>query len=717
MDKTINDMKKIKEQGYQWNYVSVGGVTRVAITSGEDIAHLGELDQKKWTVLSCPVKGLEFEEKTLALIDKDGDGRVRAQEVIEAADWLTSVIKDKDSILKGESTLPLANINTDNEKGAGLYNSAKKILENLGLEKDSIGIEDTADTVAIFAKTRFNGDGVVTEASTDDEELKKVISACVASFGGIADRSGAAGVNADILEKFYAALADYSAWKAAAEADKAGIFPYGDDTESALASCEAIKDKVADYFMRCKLIKFYDAAADAVDISAEKVVAISDKNLATCADEIAQYPLARPGKDQILPFDAVNPAWQDAFAKAAGFVFKDKTQITEAEWNEALASFGAYTAWKSSKKGTEVEGLGLEAVEAFLKDDRKADILALIAEDEAVKAEAEGIDEVCKLTYLYRDFYKLLKSYISFYDFYSPEAQDKAIFEAGELYIDERCCKLCIKVEDMSKQAEIAMSNMFLVYCACTSKTKGQTINIVAALTAGDTGDLRPGKNGIFYDREGNDWDATIIGIVDNPISIRNAFWAPYRKFARFISEKIDKAAAEKDAASFEKLQAAAPTEDKTKQVFDIAKYAGLFAAVSVGMAALGAAFAAVIAVIKGLVWWKWLVVIAAIILVISGPSCFIAWRKLRKRNLGPVLNANGWAVNSLVLINILFGATLTSIAKYPVIKAKDPYKKTKTPAWLRILELIIILAAVGFVLYLTDNLTWLGITKVTPLP
>ena len=54
--------KLIAKNGYDWKYSVVGGVTRVNIETGEDIAHLGELDQKLWTVLSCPVKGLEFDE-------------------------------------------------------------------------------------------------------------------------------------------------------------------------------------------------------------------------------------------------------------------------------------------------------------------------------------------------------------------------------------------------------------------------------------------------------------------------------------------------------------------------------------------------------------------------------------------------------------------------------------------------------------------------------
>ena len=140
---------------YNWNFCSLGGVTRVVINNGEDIAHLRELDQKLWTALSCPTNGLEFDPTTLRILDGDGDGKIRVQEVIAAAEWLTSIIKDKDSILKGEDSLPLDQFNTENEVGAKLHNSAAQILRNLGLEKDSISISDTADSIAIFKNTRF----------------------------------------------------------------------------------------------------------------------------------------------------------------------------------------------------------------------------------------------------------------------------------------------------------------------------------------------------------------------------------------------------------------------------------------------------------------------------------------------------------------------------------------------------------------------------------
>ena len=154
----------IKEKKYKWNFVNIGGSARVRINSGEDIAHLDELDPKMWTVLSCPTTGLEIDEKSLKYMDCDGDGKLRINDVISVSQWITSVLKDKDLILKGVDSIDINQINTDDANGKKLYSSAKQILENLGKEGTVISLADTADITAIFAKTRFNGDGIITDA-------------------------------------------------------------------------------------------------------------------------------------------------------------------------------------------------------------------------------------------------------------------------------------------------------------------------------------------------------------------------------------------------------------------------------------------------------------------------------------------------------------------------------------------------------------------------
>ncbi len=700
-------------KNYEWKYSSIGGVVRVKIESGEDIAHLGELDRKLWTVLSCPVEGLEFDRKTLDLLDSDHDGRIRVDEIVAAAQWLCSALKDRDSILLGSDTLPLSRLDENSETGRRLLDSARRILANLKLDKEEISLAEAADTVAIFSGTKLNGDGLITALSCETEELKALLAKIIASVGSLSDRSGEAGIGEAQLEAFFAACADYKAWIDASLADKAAIFPFGDETAAALDACLALKDKIADYFMRCKLIAFDPAVTATLDLSADALGAIASKNLAACSAEIAEYPLARPSADALLRFDGINPAWQPAFALLRSLVldkeYPDAEAISEAQWEAVLAKFAAYTAWTASKKGAQVEALGYDDVCAILNSDAKAALAELIAADKALEAESNAIDEVCKLLYLYRDFAAVLRNYVVLSDFYGRREGSRAIFEAGRLFIDQRCCELCIKVADMGKHADMAkLSGMFLIYCACTSRTQGKTMNIVAVMTDGSTKNLRPGLNGVFYDRSGADWDAVVTKVVDNPISIKQAFWSPYEKFANTLTERINKSASEKESKVLGDMSNKAnnvnltPADGKAPEApkqapFDIAKFAGIFAAIGMAVAYLTTALAKIVNP-----WYNVFIILAVMIVFISGPSMFLAWQKLRKRNLGPVLNANGWAVNSVVLVNIMFGSTLTSVAKYPKLRVSDPYRKKSMPCILKWLIAILVIAAIVAVLYFT---------------
>ncbi len=666
-------MKKPANTSYPWKFASVGGTVRVNIQSGEDIRHLGELDRKLWTVLSCPTSGLEFDETTLKLIDVDKDGKIRVDEVIKTAQWLTRILKNADDLLKENDSLPLDGFNTEDPDGARLQASARQILKNLQLEKDSISLEDTADNVKIFAQTQFNGDGIITPASAPDEATAKLIET-IAGIASAIDRSGVPGITAEHVEAFYAACADFQAWMAAGTKD---VFPYGDKTADALAAVNAIKDKVADYFMRCKLIGFDAASAEAVDVSVAKIAAI-EGNLAAATDQIALQPLAKPAADGKLVLKAVNPAWKGAIDAVVSLVGIKNEALDEAEWAAILGTFAPYVAWMDAKKGAEVEALGLECVNAILKEDKKAALLELLEKDKAEEANALSIEEVDKVLRLNKHFYRFLNNYVVLADFYDPER--KAIFQAGRLYIDQRSTDLCVKVAGPAPEIS-SLSGMYILYCACTSEKLGKSFNIAAVLTDGDVDGLREGKNAVFYDRDGNDYTAKVVAIVDNPISIRQAFWTPYRKLARMINDRIDKKAAEKNEKSMSGLTSAADTatEGKAPAVpFDIGKFAGIFAAIGMAVGLVGAALAGVVSALKGITFWQILLILGVLMLLISGPSMFIAWRKIRRRDLGPVLNANGWAINAAALVRAKFGKTLTSLAQFPKLTAVDPEARKK---------------------------------------
>jgi hypothetical protein len=125
---------------------------------------------------------------------------------------------------------------------------------------------------------------------------------------------------------------------------------------------------------------------------------------------------------------------------------------------------------------------------------------------------------------------------------------------------------------------------------------------------------------------------------------------------------------------------AAAPAAP-AQQAFDVARFAGIFAAIGLAIGAIGSAFAAVATGFLGLRWWQMPLAIAGVVLLVSGPSMIIAWLKLRQRNLGPILDANGWAVNARARMNIPFGGSLTALAVLPAGAERsldDPFAEKK---------------------------------------
>ena len=529
------------------------------------------------------------------------------------------------------------------------------------------------------------------------------------TIGKAADRSGVDGITADHVEAFYTALTDYAAWK---DAGVGEVLPYGDKTADALAAVEALKEKAADWFMRCKLIQFDEAIAPAVDVSVDKIGTI-EGNLAAAGSAIGEEPLAKPAAGGILPLNAVNPAWKGAVEAMRALVLDPKKDtLTEAEWNEIVGKFGPYIAWMDAKKGAEVEGLGIDKVKELLKADQKEALLKLIEADKALEEEALSIEAVDKLLRLFHNFYDFLNNYVVFADFYDPDR--KAIFQAGRLYIDQRSTDLCVRVDGPNPDIS-SLSGMYILYCACKSDKMGKAMNIAAVLTKGDVDGLRPGKNAVFYDRDGNDWSAVVTSIVENPLSLWQAFWAPYKKAARWISDKVNKFASDKASKGEGTLsnitesatdKPAAGTEAATKAApFDVGKVAIISIAITAVVGALGL----VINALKGLTWWQWLILIVGLMLIISLPSVFIAWRKLRRRDLGPVLNANGWAINAASYVRGKFAKSLTEVAVYPKLTDVDPAARRRA-AWRRFfLWLFLLLAAAFCFLFFTDRLAKYG--------
>ena len=702
-----------RDEKYKWQFDNIGGCSRVRISSGQDIAHLEELDTKMWTVLSCPIKGLEIDEKSLTYMDFDADGKIRVNDVVGVSKWITKVLKNPDLLLQGNDSINIEEINVDNEEGLKLSKAAKQILANLGKEETCISLADTTDVAAIFAKTCFNGDGVITPASSNVAEEINAITLAITKTGGTLDRSGVQGVTAPQIEQFYTELKAYSDW-CAAEVPA----PFGDKTDAVIAAYQALDAKMKDFFMRNKLASFSPDSTLALDVQTSRIEAISAENLSAKGEEIAAYPIARITGQSALDLTApLNPAWAGQFKVLEGVAIPaGQKTLSEEEWAAIGTQFAAYTAWKASKAGASVEDLTIATVNELLKQDKKQALLDLVAKDAAYKEDADNIEMVDKFLHIYRDFYRLLKNFITFHDFYNKDKKVGAIFQSGTLIIDQRACRFCMKVENMAAHNATAVtSGMFLVYCDCTTKTSPAKLQIVAAITVGEIGSLIVGKNAIYYDNNGVEWDAVITKVVDNPISVLQAFWSPYRRMATAVENLINKSAAEKDNKMMADVTAkinATPTtlpatpapadgaapaaKPAAAPPFDIAKFAGIFAAIGMAVGMIGTALSGLLRGLFFMTWWQILLAFAGLLLIVSGPSMVLAWLKLRRRNIAPLLNANGWAVNAASKISIPFGETLTDVAKYPKMRLKDPYARKGMSVWAKILVTLLVLAIIA---------------------
>lgn len=703
-----------------WRFFRAGGFDHVRIESGNDVAAIGELDQKLWVALACPTRGIAFDERTLDLIDTDHDGRIRVPDIVAAAAWTTGLLADQEGLAKGRDSLPLAAINDQSDEGKELKASASTILRLLGkTTATEISLQDAADVERIFNATPFNGDGVIADDAAEDEETRSVLIDIMSCLGSVPDRSGKPGVSQEIVDRFFAEAAAYTAWAGEADAATEIIRPLGPDTETAATLARTLAPKLDDYFTRCRLASFDPEGAAALNPPPSVYDGLTTQVIDVERPEIHALPLAHVGHDATLAFGfGINPAFAEAIDRFRHEVLTPligaEERLSESGWHAIQARLAPFEAWRSRQPETALASLGIARIKGLIDPAVKARIDGLLARDKALEAETNAIARVEKLLRFQRDLLTLLNNTVSFRDFYSRTTP--ALFQAGRLYLDGRSCDLCVAVTDDAKHAQLAaLSRIYLVYCLCSRQdTPGGTaerMTIAAGITAGDADNFSVGRNGVFYDRKGRDWDATIIRIIEHPISLRQAFWLPYRQAARFIGDQVQKFAAARSAATQTQF-AVATVRAQTQALpataeavaparpaaYDAARFAGVFAAVGLAIGVLGTAIASIVTGFLRLTWWQMPLAILGILVVISGPSILIAAMKLKHRNLGPILDACGWAVNTRLRINIPFGTVLTALAKLPE-KAerslRDPYAERRH-LWPLYLLLVIILAALA---------------------
>ncbi|PXZ08107.1 hypothetical protein DKK70_03625 [Gilliamella apicola] len=674
---------------HTWTFQRVGGLDQVVLKNADDIINLPNLDPKLWVALSCPTTGLDFDQRTLQLLDSDNDGRIRIPDILDAISWAKDKIVSFDNIVQSSETLPLSQIDDSTEQGKKLLVTAHSILANLNKSQaDYLTQDDVQQSLKINASKLYNGDLIFPPSGELSPEMQNFIQTAIKTTGAQKDMSGQDGINLEIAQTFVKNLKSWQAWQTDISNTQT---PFGENRSEIWKLVQELKPKIDDYFLRVELAQYAPQAQNALNVDEKYIVPTQNGLLSDQA--LAELPLSKIDSNNSLDLvNGLNPLWKSKIIRFRALVashLTDPNQLTSQEWQDIQTGLNAYATLISSKPDMQqlnvatkptasIEDIPSNQIANFTNGNLLSEFEKMVDQDNKTPISASDVFVLEKLVLFQKHFYRLLINFASFAEFFSLDHY--AAFQLGKLYIDGRCATLCVAVDNIAKHSTMAdYSELCLLYCECTRHGQKQTI--VAAITAGQGDLLMEGRNGVFIDNEGNDWDANVVKMITKPISIQQAIWAPYQRIGRLITEQINKWASSKDA-DIEKTSTQAIQNPENK--FDIGKSVGIFAAIGLAIGAIGTALATIFQAIFSLTWWQFPLVILGLFLIISGPSVILAWLKLRRRTLGPLLEASGWAINGQVKINLLLGGLLTSKAELPANAKRnltDPLRKRNKKA------------------------------------
>lgn len=646
----------------KFRFFTAGNVDQLKISVPADLEAVEQLDTKLWLVTSMPTTGIDFDSATLALIDSDNDGRIRVPEVRAAVKFAREQLTDTTPLFAETDKIELANLKDDElVKTAKLIFGDVKELDLATLEK----------TFANFEKQPFCGNGTLSKAAAGDDATLATL------IDDIANACGGNEISAAQVEQFLADAGAKIAWdQTITDENRATILPLGDKTVPAAAAVSALTAKIDDYFARTHLANYDSASVAKLNPTETDIATIAATGDLT-GTETSAMPIAHINVgDTALALNAgINPAWAAAVetfktAVLAPLNLSTKT-LSEADWTKIKTTFAPFFAYSATEPKALKSDITPARLAEIIAADPKTLLAPLFAKDAEATPQRNALKTLIKLARYSRDLVALLLNFVSFEKFYNQDPQ--TVFLNGKLYIDGRALSLCINVADAGAHASLAgtPSNAYLIYAKCVRKSDAKTQTICAMLGDGND-NLQVGMNGIFIDKNGNDYDATIVKIIEQSISLRQAFWAPYVKVGKLIEKQINNFATERekkvDSNLIEKItktNTPAGTPLPAKLPFDIGKFMGIIAAAGLALGVVGAAIATMA---KAIAEQPWVlpIVIVAVILLISLPSVFITAMKLRKRTISPILNANSWAINTNARLSITLCKNYTELPKKP---------------------------------------------------
>ncbi len=684
-------------------FKNYGGSYQIVIEKGEDLLNVLKLDEGLWAATSVPIEILNCDKKFLEYLDIDNNKRIRTDEVRNAISYILSLIKNP-SIIDGNDTLLLSDINNQTETGKLLIKTAEVILTNSGIEeKEKINLNQVRNSQEIMSKAVLNGDGIITPGSSEKEEISSLIKIIIEKIGWKIDVNGEKGIDKEIVDEFFKECSEYLNWyeKGIIPDDKetTEIMIFGKETPYLHNIFTQIEEKIDQYFLLSNFLKFDEKTEELLKLKEDDFKSIDIENRDILIEKLKKLPIAPPNKNLILDFDGIiNILYKDKIKNfkenIVNKIFPNSNKLTLENYEKIKKMFSNYKDWIENKKGGKVEQIGIENIKKYIEGNYKEEIEKLIEKDLSVLPFIQSIKDLEKLILYKKYIIEFLNNFVSFSNVYNPDIT--SLYEAGVLVIDGRKINLNILVKDINAHKKVSsMSNTFIMYLNIAGKENNQSqFQIASPLTSGDMGRIRLGKRGIFTDRNGNEWDAEIIDIIKNPVGLLEGIKAPFIKIGENIKNQIEKITETRQ----KKVEQTLTSPSASSSIRDIMIGGG------VAFAALGTCFAYITRVFSQIKFTHLLLAIVVIFALIFIPSFIITIFRLRGRDLSILFEASECALNVKMRLGTKLGKILTYIPNFPENSEKlkvdvlSDFIKIKYGKRLKYLIFILVLLLILFI-------------------
>lgn len=652
----------------------LGGSYQLLVERPSDLAFIPEMNDALWAMTSARSGAFRTDPDFLSMLDADGNGRIRVNEVKTAVRWMISVLADYDGVMKGSDTLRLSAVNRNHPDGREIIRTIRVALANLGVpDASEISLAQISDQKNIIADALQNGDGIIPPDPVQDPKSRECIRLIMQYVGSRKDLSGVEGIGEEEMETFLKQAGAVLDWRSVCENDPEKILPFGDKTPWIYDLFHKIVEKVNTFFRNCEALVL--SGAD----SAEKSGAVDPMNNTSVDEFLARAPLAPVNRERILKLNEVrHPQWREAVLSFFRNLPEGTgNEITEERWTEICSLLAPYGKWIAAKPDSRLTEVDASLLRTILANGTPGHIQALIRRDSDVCQNLQNCSQVRKLILFQKNMVRFLNNYVTLNELFDDGTT--SLIQSGRLIMDGRCFSLCMVVEDPALHKKIAeASNICVMYLDAVTGTgpAEKKIKIAAAVTSGHMRHLFVGKSGVFYNADGTIWDARVFDFIQQPVSIREALVMPFYKFAEFLQKQADKFfsarskqyedTVAKDIQSKSALPTSANPPPPPQQQTPAFSGSMILMGGGVGIAAIGSAFAFMAKSIQGVSISVVLAVFLGILLIFGGPIILISLCKLFRRNLSIFFEANGFALNGQMRLSLKMGRFFTYTPRLP---------------------------------------------------